>query len=406
MFTENVQSMNREGLLEQLAPTKIYFKVKGFLKNFKNENNGATFYSKKNANYVYAKLQFGVQLFGSDTVIHFNTMSGMDTSKPVFLNTRKGEKGTFSITEIQNKAVIEQVAHYYYKTINDYNTDEEQTFLNEYFLLKYMYEHLQDDMPVSISGEMSVKVWEGQQYNEYRISRIGILTNDEQSIKQYNENTSRMELNYRNLLIDQDSLSIDTIDWAKASTVSGKAMFLKRVKADEYELYDIPFTYSLSADNEKKRKERIMRLTHFMGYKKASDNASEKSKLNCILNGKILSISAVGYYYEGTSKNNDGAEDVFITDELQSLIDVGIYTKEDIIAMSDNYNRYSFIKEYGISDFLIMGADNTMTYKMVFIDVPAEWKTMITEKPSATDDATLNSILMGAEPADDDDLPF
>ena len=291
------------------------------------------------SDWMYNSINLGVDCGEKYGTVYCELMDGYGTERenyPIYVFGKK-EDGTVDFTNSYQIAfedrldqdLIADVADISLITVGLEKTDKDKTFYNKflkgYDAIAYAYEHLKDGMVINVKGQLKYTVYNGNIQCRKEINSIVLSQADPEY---YHATFSQ------SILLDRDSCTKESLD-KKKSVLFVEAYVLEKFKEfNDHDLTEggknrggqfVPlkktfeFTVDISTPEGKEKTDKI--IQKFFKVKKG-----------------VTQINFNGEFIESGATVQTTVDD--LSDDIKELIDMGIYTEEEAIALcSDNGTR-------------------------------------------------------------------
>lgn len=261
--------------------------------------------------YTYSSANFGVET-ATGNVVYVEVMGGYSPTNPI-IKTQNKAKDSIDVNwaDRLNPKVVEQVNEYKLLKASLAENDA-QAFLSQFDLIEYMKNNLEDGMEVVVRGQMRLSAYKGEPQRKIEVTGISL------PYVKKDDKGNELPVEYRatftqTLIIDSDSLDITSEDEEKGETL------LQAYAVDYISKYDgekinknamFPLVINVPIGTEQQRKvaERL--------FKVEEEGASE--------------ITVEGLVVEGYDSSSTSSAEIELSEELQELVDLGIYTLEEV----------------------------------------------------------------------------
>lgn len=268
---------------------------------------------KATSGYVYSNANFGVET-ANGNVVYVEAMGGYSPTNPI-IKTQNKAKDSIDVNwaDRLNPKVVEQVNEYKLFKASLAENDA-HTFLSQFDLIEYMKNNLKEGMEVVVRGQMRLSVYRGEPQRKIEVTGISLpyIKKDEEG--------KELPVEYRatftqTLIIDADSLDITSEDEENGETLL-KAYAVDYISKYEGEkinknaMFPLVITVPIATERERKVTERLFTVE--------GEGASE--------------ISIEGLVVEGYDSSSTSSAEIELSEELQELVELGIYTLEEVKA--------------------------------------------------------------------------
>lgn len=283
-----------------------------FKKNLRGKNNPSWVYSRMNLRLVdeagknfFISVQDGYsEVNGKDIYVADKENNplvikfGDRTNAPVLAAIN--DNGFIQVGIKREKQTNEDGKEFMGWTYNKY--------LTQYDLITFLSGVLQDGMKVKISGSVKFTEYNGNINREFTIKRMFFLGADDTTPTAFKFT--------QNILIDEDSLDKSKFEETLTATVLGKVY--QKKKKGVYEVFPVEYVIRATPEN----KEKVVRMM---------------DKFFTVPTGKLRRINVEGLYNIGYIQSAMTEAD--LPDEALELIEMGAYTKEEILSRSANRTK-------------------------------------------------------------------
>lgn len=267
---------------------------------------------KATSGYIYSSANIGIET-GEGNVIYLECMGGYSPKNPL-IKTQNKAKDSIDVNwnDRLNKKVVEQVNQYkLFK--GSLKENEVETFISQYDLIQYMCHNMTEGMEVVVRGQMKLSVYKGEVQRKFEITGVSLPY-----AKKDAETGELLPIEYmahltQTVLLDEDSFS-EITDEEKAEgkkVIRGYAVdFISKYEGEEIKksaMFPIAITVPMTEAKHEKISEYL--------FKHEGEGASEI----------VVEIDIV----EGYSKSNVSSADIELSDELQELVDMGLFSEEE-----------------------------------------------------------------------------
>lgn len=342
------------------------------------------------SDWMYNSINLGVDCGEKYGTVYCELMDGYGTERenyPIYVFGKK-EDGTADFTnpyqiafeDRLNQDFVADVADISLITVGLEKTDKDKTFYNKflkgYDAIAYAYEHLKDGMVVNVKGQLKYTVYNGNIQCRKEINSIVLSQADPEH---YHATFSQ------SILLDRDSCTKESLDKNK-SVLLVNAYVLEKFK--EFNGHDL-------TEGGKNRGGQFVPLKKAFEFPVDISTPEGKEKTNKIIQKffkvkkGVTQINFNGEFIESGATVQTTVDD--LSDDIKELIDMGIYTEEEAIALcSDNgtRERRMLIRQPIIRK---VGSDDNKVSK------PQIFNEKFTEE-----DLALDCLI----PVEEDDVPF
>ena len=288
---------------------------------------------------MYNSINLGVDCGEKYGTVYCELMDGYGTERenyPIYV-FGKEEDGTADFTNSYQIAfedrldqdLVADVADISLITVGLEKTDKDKTFYNKflkgYDAIAYAYEHLKDGMVVNVKGQLKYTVYNGNIQCRKEINSIVLSQADPEY---YHATFSQ------SILLDRDSCTKESLDKNK-SVLLVNAYVLEKFK--EFNGHDL-------TEGGKNRGGQFVPLKKTFEFPVDISTPEGKEKTNKIIQKffkvkkGVTQINFNGEFIESGATVQTTVDD--LSDDIKELIDMGIYTEEEAIALcSDNGTR-------------------------------------------------------------------
>lgn len=271
--------------------------------------------------WIYNSMNLGIDCGEKYGVIYAEMMGGYseENENRIFAHGKK-EDGTDDFEsqivvdwdERFDDDVLEEIGDFSFITVGLEKTSEGKTFykkfLSQYDAIKYIKEHLTEDMVVNVKGNLK--------YSSYN-DNVQVRKNITSIVLSKADDSSKYKATFtQSILIDKDSASLKNIDKDKGVMfITTKVLdYVKEVDGIEVKgqyPYDKQFEFAMDFSNE-------------TACKKIMD------KLFKVKKGYYNQVTFEGEFIEGGAVVTATWEDV--PDDIKDLVEMGVYSKEEALA--------------------------------------------------------------------------
>ena len=271
--------------------------------------------------WIYNSMNLGIDCGEKHGVIYAEMMGGYseENENKIFAHGKKDD-GTDDFEsqivvdweERFDDDVLEEIGDLSFITVGLEKTSEGKTFykkfLSAYDAIKYIKEHLTEDMVVNVKGNLK--------YSSYN-DNVQVRKNITSIVLSKADDSSKYKATFtQSILIDKDSASLKNIDKDKGVMfITTKVLdYVKEVDGIEVKgqyPYDKQFEFAMDFSNE-------------AACKKIMD------KLFKVKKGYYNQITFEGEFIEGGAVVTATWEDV--PDDIKDLVEMGVYSKEEALA--------------------------------------------------------------------------
>nr|WP_270249220.1 hypothetical protein [Coprococcus catus] len=291
------------------------------------------------SDWMYNSINLGVDCGEKYGTVYCELMDGYGTERenyPIYV-FGKEEDGTADFTNSYQIAfedrldqdLVADVADISLITVGLEKTDKDKTFYNKflkgYDAIAYAYEHLKDGMVVNVKGQLKYTVYNGNIQCRKEINSIVLSQADPEY---YHATFSQ------SILLDRDSCTKESLDKNK-SVLLVNAYVLEKFK--EFNGHDL-------TEGGKNRGGQFVPLKKTFEFPVDISTPEGKEKTNKIIQKffkvkkGVTQINFNGEFIESGATVQTTVDD--LSDDIKELIDMGIYTEEEAIALcSDNGTR-------------------------------------------------------------------
>lgn len=291
------------------------------------------------SDWMYNSINLGVDCGEKYGTVYCELMDGYGTERenyPIYVFGKK-EDGTADFTNSYQIAfedrldqdLVTDVADISLITVGLEKTDKDKTFYNKflkgYDAIAYAYEHLKDGMVVNVKGQLKYTVYNGNIQCRKEINSIVLSQADPEH---YHATFSQ------SILLDRDSCTKESLDKNK-SVLLVNAYVLEKFK--EFNGHDL-------TEGGKNRGGQFVPLKKTFEFPVDISTPEGKEKTNKIIQKffkvkkGVTQINFNGEFIESGATVQTTVDD--LSDDIKELIDMGIYTEEEAIALcSDNGTR-------------------------------------------------------------------
>ena len=291
------------------------------------------------SDWMYNSINLGVDCGEKYGTVYCELMDGYGTERenyPIYVFGKK-EDGTVDFTNSYQIAfedrldqdLIADVADISLITVGLEKTDKDKTFYNKflkgYDAIAYAYEHLKDGMVINVKGQLKYTVYNGNIQCRKEINSIVLSQADPEY---YHATFSQ------SILLDRDSCTKESLD-KKKSVLLVDAYVLEKFK--EFNGHDL-------TEGGKNRGGQFVPLKKTFEFPVDISTPEGKEKTDKIIQKffkvkkGVTQINFNGEFIESGATVQTTVDD--LSDDIKELIDMGIYTEEEAIALcSDNGTR-------------------------------------------------------------------
>lgn len=265
---------------------------------------------QSNSGYTYNSVNFGVET-AEGNVVYVELIGGYAKNPlPIKAMTKNNTEIEVNWADRNNEKIIEQIADFrLYKASLAEN--EVKNFLSQYDFIAYLKSKLVDGMEVNVRGQMKFSVYKGEEQRKIEITGISLPYQ-----KKDKETGELLPVEYRatftqTILIDESSLNITSEDEELGETIlrAYAVDYIGKYEGEQIKKYALfPFPLTVKLDGK---------------------GAIIAERLFTVDDDAVTEITVEGDIIEGYDKSED--VDIEITDDIQELIDLGLYTKEDVL---------------------------------------------------------------------------
>jgi len=266
--------------------------------------------------YKYSRLNLGIETKAGN-VVYTEAMGGFHTSPEkdnvLYVASKEDLTNTYTIDweDREDEKVLETIhpMKFIKIGIEKYKKDGEEkvftrSFLSWYDAIDYLSEHIEDGMKIAVSGQLK--------YSKYN-DKIQVKKEIQSIYLTKEENPNRATFT-QTILIDKDS--VEKLDKETGEyPVFTRVLDYTKMWGEKEVKTTVPFPlyFYVKAENDKMSEEQVQKfLKMFFKVKKG-----------------ITELTVEGDIIEGTEMGEVTEDD--IPDDMQELIDLGLYTKEDIL---------------------------------------------------------------------------
>lgn len=272
------------------------------------------------SSWIYNSMNIGIDCGERHGVVYAELMGGYseENENRIYAHGKKDDGSDDFEQQIIvawedrfNDDVLEDIGDLSFITVGLEKTDKDKTFykkfLSAYDAIAYIKEHIKDDMVVNVRGNLKYSEYNGNTQVKKNITSIVLSKADDSS--KYKATFTQ------SVLIDKDSASLKNIDKDKGVMyVDTKVLdYVKEVNGIEVKgqyPYKSQFEFAMDFSNEVQCKNIV-------------------DKLFKVKKG-VTQITFDGEFIEGGAVVTATWDDV--PDEIKSLVDMGLYSKEEALA--------------------------------------------------------------------------
>lgn len=368
---------------QKLQKGKSYVTVVGKAKV--GENTYSLNQESKHSDYQYSRFNLGVETTKGN-VIYGEMMGGYSPSNdyPIKARTKEGENVDISWADRLNESIIDTLNQF--STINvglvregDEPAEGEEDkrklvvkrFLSAYDALPYIQEHLKDGMMIMAKGSYGYSTYKEEDQKKFQIESI-FLSKQEEGFANF----------VQTVLIDEDSISKESLKSAKET---GEIHISARV-----------VDYVSKIDGKPVKKNMTFNFPFVVKMNQENPEMTSKIVANLfkIKKGLIREITIEGQIFEGYEQSQVSEKDIKISAEVQELIDMGLYSKEEAMdKMTVRGNKVS--KMLFTRPHILKDKDDAKNIKIDIDDkkyVPEDLFVDLEETKSDSDNIDLTSL--------------
>lgn len=277
--------------------------------------------------WEYSNMNLGVDCGEQFGVVYANMMGGFSQkgNSVIYVHGKKddgkddwGNNFTIDWKDRMNDELLDTIGDSCFVTVGLEYTDSGKVFKNKflsaYDAIAYAKEHLEPDTVIVVRGNLKYSLYNGNVSMQREITSISLTKAEPKDFKA----TFR-----QSILIDKDSINPKTdIDTGLGrATVHARVLdYVKEINGVEIK-GNYPFAFDFDFDFESKEK--------FTSFYKAIFKVSKG----------ITQVNFEGAFVNSGASVQATVED--ISDDLKALIDIGMYTEEEVLAKfaTNNYER-------------------------------------------------------------------
>lgn len=272
------------------------------------------------SSWIYNSMNIGIDCGERHGVVYAELMGGYseENENRIYAHGKKDDGSDDFEQQIIvawedrfNDDVLEDIGDLSFITVGLEKTDKDKTFykkfLSAYDAIAYIKEHIKDDMVVNVRGNLKYSEYNGNTQVRKNITSIVLSKVDDSS--------KYKAIFTQSVLIDKDSASLKNIDKDKGVMyVDTKVLdYVKEVNGIEVKgqyPYKNQFEFAMDFSDEVRCKSIV-------------------DKLFKVKKG-VTQITFEGEFIEGGAVVTATWDDV--PDEIKSLVDMGLYSKEEALA--------------------------------------------------------------------------
>lgn len=313
--------------------TNGYFDFVGMIKGFGTESFKKDLLGTNNQNWVYSRLSV-MLTDGNGKNIYINMQDGYDRvkGKTIYAQTQDDQNMQISFADRFNdgiRAVLKDSSFLKVATrkvqveAKDRNTGEVimengqpkmievwdyTRFLSLYDMVLFLSDKLTDGLKVRMTGQVKYREYNGNTQREYNVQKVFFLPEGDETPCEFKITQT--------VILDSDSVDSAKLDSDNVATLRAKIY----QKKNKDEMMVLPLNLSIRTTPEKLEscKKGIDVLYSVTG------DTLRKINLECIVNS--------GYIQTEATIDS-------IPQEMQDLIDAGVFTKEDILKSYTNKEK-------------------------------------------------------------------
>lgn len=292
-----------------------------------------SFDQRSDKGWIYNRLNFGIDCGADIGTVYVQAMGGYSSKgNSVIYVHGKDENNkddfenryTIDFEDRNDPSVISEIGDTCFSNVYLEKDVKEnlslERFLSDYDLIKYLSEHLEDGMCISVSGTMQWQEYNGNVNAQRNIQRVTLVDNDPDK---YHANFTQT------VLIDRDSFNKEKFDKDKnVFYITGHV--LERVKSYS--------GHNLVDDNNKSGK--LIPLPVVFEYEPPKNKDVALKAIKKLFQPKkgVTQITFDGDYICSGAVVQTTIDD--LPDDIKEMIELGIYTEEDALAKcADNGSR-------------------------------------------------------------------
>lgn len=286
--------------------------------------------------YKYSRLNLGVET-SAGNVVYTELMGGFFPSKEnvIYVASKEDIKNSYTIDWAdRNDAKVLETIHAskfirvgIEKMVDPDNKDKEKTFvkrfLSAYDAIAYISEHITEGMTISVRGTLKYATYNDKVQIKKEITSIFLAKEDEP-----------FKANFvQTILLDKDS--VEKLDpETQEFPISARVVDYVKMWGTKEVKTNVPYymNYTIKQENSTMSADQVKKfLTKYFKVKKG-----------------ITEFAVEGDIIEGTQMGEVTEDD--IPDDMQELIDLGLYTKEEIlgkmVVRGDKVSKFVITKPY------------------------------------------------------------
>lgn len=277
----------------------------------------------KHSDYIYSRMGLGIETKEGNNVFG-EMMGGYSPSMdyPIRVRSKEGENVEVSWADRKNESIIESLNRYSTIDIGLIRDGEEpaegeedtrklvvKKFLSAYDAIPYIQEHLKDGMMVMAKGSYGFSTYKDDDQKRFNIEGL-FLSKSEEGFANF----------VQTVLIDEDSFSKASL---KDSKETGEIVISARV-----------VDYVGKINGKKVGKNMTFNFPFSVKVNKEDPEMTNKIVTNLfkVKKGVIREIAIEGQIFEGYEQSEVSEKDIKISKDVQELIAMGLYSKEEAMA--------------------------------------------------------------------------
>lgn len=337
---------------QKLQKGKSYITVVGRAKIGENTFSGDK--TSKTSDYQYKRVNIGIETQEGNN-IYGEMMGGFSPSQnyPIKARTKEGENVDIAWADRFNESIIDTLnsfSTFNIGLIRDGEEPEEgaedkrklvvKRFLSAFDAHDYIKEHLKGGMMIMAKGSYSFNEHNDDTKRKFQVQDI-YLSRSEEGFANF----------VQTVILDQDSITKDSVKNAKTTgeiVVNARAVdYVGKIdgkKIGKNMLFDFPITIKVNEEDPTITEKIIANL-----FK--------------VKKGKVREIAIEGQIFEGYEQQKVSEKDIQITKDVQELIAMGLYSKEEAMEkMTVRGNKIS--KLVFTRPFILKDKDDATKIKM------------------------------------------
>lgn len=309
---------------QKLQPGKRYVTVVGKVKI--NDKSFSGELDSKHSDYIYSRINLGIET-AEGNVIYGEMMGGYSQSNPVIYSMNKEDNSPTQINfaDRLTPAIVESVADFKLHKVGLHRKEDGdldvKTFLSPMDVHDYLKENLKDGMEVSVKGQFEYSEYNDDIKRKFIIQNIFLPYQRKEKDENGVETGEILPVQYhasfvQTVLLNEDSFKKITKEDAKEGEVIVSAMAVDYVNKKNGKKIKKNFTFPVA-------------ITVKINKEKPEMTEKILNALFKVKKGKIRELTVEGQIYEGYDQQAVTTKDIKLSDEIQELIAMGLYSEEE-----------------------------------------------------------------------------